>query len=268
MKKIILNNARIDIKKIIEIAKGAGKKILEIYNKDFEITEKKSDSFDTGYSPLTEADIKSNQFIVKSLNNLYPDIPILSEEGGDISFEERKKWEYFWLIDPLDGTKDFIKRNGEFTVNIALIHKDNPILGVVYAPAKDTLYYADKINGSFKKVNRGNPQKLPLKKERGDVFVVVASKQHFDEETGKFIECLKKEHPNIELLSVGSSLKICMVAEGKADIYPRLGPTMEWDTAAAHAVVNFSGKKIYEFDANNELRYNKENLLNPWFIVK
>lgn len=268
MKKLIAESHEIDINDIVEIARKAGKIILEIYGKDYEITQKKSDSFKEGYSPLTEADTKSHDFIIKSLNGLYPDIPILSEESKEISFEKRKNWSLFWLVDPLDGTKEFINKNGDFTVNIALVHKGKPILGVVYVPLKDTLYYGDKINGSFKKIASQEPQKLPIKKEKNSAYVVVASKSHFNEETAKFIEDLKKEHPNIELFNIGSSLKLCMVAEGKADIYPRLEPCWEWDTAAAHAVVKFAGKNVFEINKDTELEYNKQNMRNPFFVVR
>ncbi len=268
MEKIIVGSNEISINKIMEISKEAGKIILEIYGRDYKIIQKKSDSFDEGFSPLTEADTNANKFIIKSLNGLYPDIPIISEESSEISFEKRRNWEYFWLIDPLDGTKEFINKNGEFTVNIALIHKGKPVLGVVYVPVKDTSYYGDILNGSFKKIKNEEPQKLPIKKEKNSPYVVVASKSHFNEETAKFIENLKKEKGNIELLNVGSSLKLCMVAEGRADIYPRLEPCWEWDTAAAHAVVNFAGKKVLEFNKDSELKYNKESLRNPFFIVK
>ena len=268
MKKIALNNyGEIDIDKIIRIVQDPGNEIMNIYSGDFQVTEKKSESFDSGHSPLTEADLKSHQIITRSLKENYPKIPILSEEGKDIGFEERKKWEYFWLIDPLDGTKGFIKRDGSFTVNIALIQGDSPILGVVYAPASKIFYYGDNLNGSFKKINGNAAERLPLPKRR-DSFIVVASKQHFDKETENFIDNLKKEHPNLELASFGSSLKLCVVAEGEADIYPRLGPTMEWDTAAAHAVVRFAGKKVYDYNTKEDLKYNKENLLNPWFVVE
>jgi 3'(2'), 5'-bisphosphate nucleotidase len=246
------------IQNIISIAKQAGKKILKIYEKGFSV-EYKDDR-----SPLTEADKASNNLIVNKLTGLYPNIPILSEESKNIPFEKRKNWKYFWLIDPLDGTKEFIKKNGEFTVNIALIHSNRPILGVVYVPVKDILYYADK-NGSFKQEKNNNPEKLKPKENNRDKLIVAASRSHFNKETKEYIESLGKEY---ELISAGSALKLCLVAEGKADIYPRLGPTMEWDTAAAHSIVKFAGKKVINYEANEELTYNKENLLNPWFIVR
>lgn len=269
MEKISLANGKeIDSEDVIRISKEAGKKIMEVYEKDFKVYEKEDTLRKEGHSALTEADIQSNKFINDSLKKIYPDIPIITEENMEIPFEERKKWEYFWLVDPLDGTKDFIKRNGEFTVNIALIEGKSPILGVVYAPVKDILYFGDRENGSFKRENGGEIQKLPLEKKQREAYKVVASRGSFNKETEEFIENLKKEHPKIELINIGSSLKFCMVAEGEADIYPRLGETSEWDTAAAHAIVKFAGKGVYDFKKGDEIKYNKENLLNPWFIVK
>ena len=247
----------INLEKIKDIAKNVGDIIMKIYKKDFHI-EYKDDK-----SPLTEADTKSNQIICNTLMKLYPDIPILSEENKTAPYEERREWKYYWCIDPIDGTKEFIKKNGEFTVNIALIHKDTPVLGVVYAPAIDALYSAKKGEGAFL-----NGQKLPLKEnaDKKEKLFVVASKSHLSAETQEFIDNLDAKE--IEQVSKGSSLKLCMVAEGSADIYPRLAPTMEWDTAAADAIARESGKMTYQFETNTPLVYNKENLLNPWFVVK
>ena len=248
---------KINIKDIKKIARLAGNEIMEIYQKNFHI-EYKDDK-----SPLTQADTKSNEIICNALMNLYPKIPILSEENKIIDFEERQGWEYYWCIDPIDGTKEFIKKNGEFTVNIALIHNNSPILGVVYAPALGDMYYAKQGEGAFK-----NNDKLPLKINinKEEKMYVVASKSHLSIETQEFIDSLNTK--KIEQVSKGSSLKLCMVAEGLADIYPRLAPTMEWDTAAADAIVRESGKMTYQYDNNKFLEYNKENLLNPWFVVK
>ncbi|WP_434637283.1 3'(2'),5'-bisphosphate nucleotidase CysQ [Sulfurimonas sp. NW7] len=247
----------IDLEQIVTIAKEAGKAIMQIYQKDFTV-EYKDDN-----SPLTEADTKANEIIGLALQKLYPNIPILSEENKQTAYETRKNWQYYWCVDPLDGTKEFIKHNGEFTVNIALIHKDTPVLGVVYAPATEEMYKAKKGKGAFK-----NGQKLPLhvNSHPQKELRIVASKSHLSPETQAFIDALaaeKKEQSNR-----GSSLKLCMVADGSADIYPRLGPTMEWDTAAADAIVRQSGKMTYQFENMQPLVYNKKNLLNPWFIVK
>ena len=253
----------IDLQEIVAIAKKAGKAIMQIYRRDFEIEYKEDNS------PLTEADIRSNEIITTALKDAYPDIPILSEEEKEAPYDVRKTWDFFWLIDPIDGTKEFIKKNGEFTVNIALVHEKTPVLGVVYAPALGDLYYAKQGNGAFK-----NGQRLPLKcNENPEKYLrVVASKSHLSEETQAYIDMLAQQTETIEQVSKGSSLKLCMVAEGEADVYPRLGPTMEWDTAAADAIVRASGKMTNQYigpaDTSVPLVYNKENLLNPYFIVR
>ena len=252
----------IDLQDIEAIALKAGNTIMEIYNRDFTV-EYKDDK-----SPLTEADLASNEVIIKALEKY--NIPIMSEEGKAIEFNERKDWEYYWCIDPIDGTKEFIKKNGEFTVNIALIHHDVPVLGVVYAPALSDMYKAKKGNGAFK-----NRRKLPLKINRtpNGTMTIVASKSHLTEETKSFIDNLTSNIQHPTFISKGSSLKLVMVAEGTADIYPRLAPTMEWDTAAADAIVRESGKMTYQYSESRTpnpepLKYNKQDLLNPWFIVK
>ncbi len=254
---------KIEIKDIIALAKQAGEVIMDVYKKDFEV------EFKFDQSPLTEADKAAHNVIEQGLIALDQQngtkIPILSEEGRDISYDVRKNWDYFWLVDPVDGTKEFVKKNGEFTVNIALIYKGIPVLGVVYAPALDTMYWAKQNEGAYK-----DGQKLPLKttSER-ETIKVVASRSHMSEETKQFMDAIDTPKEK-ELVSIGSSLKICLVAEGEADIYPRLGPTMEWDTGAAHAIVNESGMQLqkYEKGAYSEHLYNKENLLNGWFIVQ
>jgi len=246
----------INIQAIVNIATKAGEEVMKIYKKDFLI------AFKNNKSPLTKADLASNKIICTALTRLYPNIPILSEENQEVPYEERKKWTYFWLIDPIDGTKEFIKENDEFTINIALIKNDTPILGVVYAPALNEMYYAKVDEGAFK-----NRQRLPLhtNPKPKEKLKVVVSKSHLSEETQDFID--KLDTKNIEQISKGSSLKLCMVAEGKADIYPRLAPTMEWDTAAAHAIVLEAKKNVLIFDTIESLIYNKKNLLNPWFVV-
>ncbi len=248
---------QIDLNDIEAIALDAGNTIMEIYNRDFSI-EYKDDK-----SPLTEADLASNEVIVKALEKY--NIPIMSEEEKETPYEKRKNWEFYWCIDPIDGTKEFIKKNDEFTVNIALIHKDTPVLGVVYAPALNVMYKAKKGEGAYK-----NNQKLPLVVNQSPEtsLRVVASKSHLSEETQSFINELSKTTQNVEQVSKGSSLKLVMVAEGTADIYPRLAPTMEWDTAAADAIVRESGKMSYQYENKEKIVYNKPNLLNPWFIVK
>lgn len=247
----------INIEDVKKITKDAGDAIMEIYQRDFQVDYKDDES------PLTEADSVSNEIICDALDKLTPEIPILSEENKIISYENRKEWEYYWCIDPIDGTKEFIKKNGEFTVNIALIYKDTPVLGVVYAPAIGAMYSAKKGEGAYL-----NGEKLPLHANttKDKKLYVVASKSHLSPETQAFIDALDARE--IEQVSKGSSLKLCMVAEGSADIYPRLAPTMEWDTAAADAIVRESDKMTYQYETQTPLVYNKENLLNPWFVVK
>lgn len=249
----------------IKAAIKAGEEILDVYyNSDFGV-EYKADN-----SPLTKADQRAHNVIMNFLSPTK--IPILSEEGKSIVYTERKKWELFWLVDPLDGTKEFVKRNDEFTVNIALIDGNTPIAGVVYVPVTKTLYWSNE-KGSFKAIVENENeafsdiQQLPLnlKKEK---FVVAGSKSHMNAETEKYIQSLDTKGKEVEMKSKGSSLKICMVAEGYADVYPRLAPTMEWDTAAGHSIVKFAGKEIVQYENNKPLVYNKENLLNPWFVVE
>ena len=244
----------------IDISKKAGEKIMEIYNDvDIDI------SFKNDNSPLTEADKASNTVIEKELKKLTPSIPILSEEGKNIKFKTRHKWNLFWLIDPLDGTKEFIKRNGEFTVNIALISDGEPILGIVFAPVLDTIWYGDVKKGSFKSKKNKKPFKIKTTKpKKNNPVKVVTSRSHTN--NPKLKEFLM-DYPNHELVKMGSSIKICCVADGTAHIYPRLGPTMEWDTAAAHAVVKFAGGNIYDLEKMNQIKYNKSSLLNPEFLV-
>ncbi|EAK0818245.1 3'(2'),5'-bisphosphate nucleotidase CysQ [Campylobacter lari] len=245
--------SQINLKDITSIAIKAGKSVLEIYNKDFKISYKDDNS------PLSEADIISNKIICKELVRF--NIPILSEENKTIPYKQRKNWEYFWCIDPIDGTKEFINKNGEFTINIALIYKDTPVLGVVYAPALDLLYSAKKGEGAFR-----NGVKLPLQRN-DDFYKIVASKSHLNEQTKDFVDSIQTTKQK-EFISMGSSLKLCLVASNEADIYPRLAPTMEWDVAAADAIVREVGKMTYDFYAKKPLVYNKENLLNPYFIVE
>ncbi len=252
--KVLLDN-------IISIAQQAGFKILEIYNSNnfSSSVEYKEDN-----SPLTIADKTSNKVIIDGINKLKLNIPILSEEEKNVPYSTRKKWDKFWLIDPLDGTKEFIKKNGEFTVNIALIDNGAPILGVVYAPVLDTTWCGSIDSGSF--IHKNNQsKKIKINKNQNSTVKVVSSRSHAN--NPKLEEYLKK-FKQYELVKMGSSIKMCLVADGSADCYPRFGPTMEWDTGAAHAVVKFAGGNIFNINTNSELKYNKENLLNPGFIVK
>lgn len=266
----------------IKAALQAGVEIMNVYtdpNADFEI-EKKADN-----SPLTIADRKSHQIIAGKLSQT--PYPILSEEGKKIPVEERRSWKELWVVDPLDGTKEFIKRNGEFTVNIAYVNGEDPEAGVIYIPVKEELYFADRTLGAFKADNQGGllgqlmampecgasldelmskSQKLPYTEIR-DTFVIVASRSHLNAETEEYIHRMEQEHTHVETVSKGSSLKLCLIAEGKADVYPRFAPTMEWDTAAGDAIIRATGKNVFQAGTDQPLKYNKEDLLNPWFIA-
>jgi 3'(2'), 5'-bisphosphate nucleotidase len=253
----------------IKASLKAGEEIMKIYESDFAV-EQKDDR-----SPLTLADKNAHNTITELLKD--SDFSILSEEGKNIDHSERNKWEYFWMVDPLDGTKEFVKRNGEFTVNIALIHKQRSILGVIYVPVTKTLYFAAEGIGSFKfriddmiddNIDGIISQSIPLPvKHQHKKFIVVASRSHLSEETKMFIDGLKNTHKEVEFISSGSSIKLCLVAEGAADVYPRFAPTMEWDTAAGQAICEVAGKQVIDYTTNKSLLYNKENLLNNWFIV-
>lgn len=248
------------IERLVEISKLAGDAIMEVYAMgDFD-QQTKADN-----SPVTAADLAANKVIIRELQKSFPKTPILTEESAKEDYEVRKEWKEYFLVDPLDGTKEFIKRNDEFTVNIALIRDQIPVMGVVYAPALGTLYYNESEDKAYK-VAKGKRYRLPLPERRSN-FVMVASRSHLNESTQNLYDELKKEHEEIELMRVGSSLKLCMVAEGLVDLYPRLGPTCEWDTAAAHAVVKASGGDVYMYGTKVSLIYNKKDLLNPHFEV-
>ena len=257
------------LKIAIDASIAGGRAIMDVYASNFEV-EKKEDE-----TPITLADKNCNAIIEDFL--LKTNIPILSEEGAKTAYSERKDWECFWLVDPLDGTKEFIKRNGEFTVNIAMIHNSTPTIGVIYVPATQELYFAMENLGSFKS-SRNLPidnldslieesDKLPIDYKR-DKYIIVGSRSHMSVETEEFFEEKMQEYGNVEVMGVGSSLKLCMVAEGKADAYPRYAPTMEWDIAAGHAIAKFAGFSVVQYHTTKEIVYNKEDLLNPWFLVK
>jgi 3'(2'), 5'-bisphosphate nucleotidase len=252
----------------INAAIKAGYEIMKVYESDFDVENKEDNT------PLTIADKKSNSVIEEELRA--SNIPYLSEEGKSILYQKRKDWKYLWIVDPLDGTKEFIKRNGEFTVNIALIKENKPIMGVIYVPCTKELYFSLEGIGSYK-IEIDNCVKdldnlidlsarLPVSHERLE-YVVVGSRSHMTKETKEYVDLMKLKKKEIRVLAIGSSLKICMVAEGRADSYPRYAPTMEWDTAAGHAIANMAGFKILEYNSSEEIVYNKESLLNPWFLV-
>ena len=239
----------------LKIADIASQEVLRIYLTDFKVDYKADES------PITAADLASHRVIVEGLRELSHDIPILSEEGADIPWEERKHWRRFWLIDPIDGTKDFTQRTDEFTVNIALIEDGVPVLGVVTAPALKEAYWGAQGEGAFKRDRTGAIRQISVAEPK-DVVRVVASKNHLNEDTKAFIQKFESH----KLVQAGSSLKFCRIAEGQADIYPRLGPTCEWDTGAAHAVLNAAGGKVETLEGK-PLVYGKEDVLNPFFVA-
>lgn len=262
------------MKELIDIAIRAavlaGDAIMEVYESDDFGVDIKADD-----SPLTKADLASNNVITAAL--LDTGIPLLSEEGIEIPYEDRKAWTRLWIVDPLDGTKEFIKRNGEFTVNIALVDKQVPVMGVIYVPVTKVLYFGADSN-AFKvegvsadslPLNLDNALKMPIAsvKDRVGAYRVVASRSHMSPETEAFIAEKKVEHGDVELVSKGSSLKLCMVAEGVADCYPRFAPTMEWDTAAGHAIARAAGFSVVDWVSGKEMIYNREILRNNWFLV-
>ena len=256
----------------INAALDAGNEILKVYETDFAV-ETKDDK-----SPLTLADKNAHLTIVSYLSTT--PFPILSEEGKHDSYDQRAVWDTLWIVDPLDGTKEFVKRNGEFTVNIALVKKGSPTMGVIYVPVANTLYYGMDGIGAYKVENitpnerietlddlSGRSIKIPIIR-KDKTYTVVGSRSHMSAETEDYFNKLKAEHGAIDVISRGSSLKLCMVAEGLADEYPRYAPTMEWDTAAGHAIAKAAGFKVYQYQQETELEYNKPDLLNPWFLVK
>ncbi|MCR8848737.1 3'(2'),5'-bisphosphate nucleotidase CysQ [Rossellomorea sp. SC111] len=248
---------------VIEIAIGAGKKVLEVYEAPYTIHEK------ADKSPLTIADQLSHEHIKTELSKLSPGIPLLSEEGASIPYNERKNWSSFWLVDPLDGTKEFINKNGEFTVNIALIQGNRPVLGIVYAPVTDTLYFADKNKGAYKVMAASSLEKrkqVKINTASSGVKRIVISRSHLSEATQEYIDDLQRREGKLEFTSIGSSLKFCLIADGSAHYYPRLAPTMEWDTAAGQVIVEEANGQVIEYETGNPLVYNKKDLTNPSFL--
>ena len=261
---------KVELNVAVEAALEAGKAIMKIYESgDFDVTVKGDDS------PLTRADVASHEVIMQHLKTT--GIPVLSEEGKAISTEERQSWKTLWIVDPIDGTKEFIKRNGEFTVNIALVQEGRPVLGVIFVPVAGDLYFGTTEHGSHK-ASAGsvewtpeewvsNAQSIPFDADDRP-HTVVASRSHMSAETEDYIQALRDEFGEVELISKGSSLKLCMVAEGRADCYPRFAPTMEWDTAAGQAICTNAGCEVLNWETSEELEYNRDNLLNPWFLVR
>lgn len=257
---------KVSIATINNIALAAGRAILEVYHHaDFsQVVDFKAD-----HSPLTLADQASHQVIAPALKEHYPNIPLISEEGAEVDYATRREWEYFWLVDPLDGTKEFIKRNGQFTVNIALIHHHRPVLGVIYTPVTEELYFATQVNyakdaeaGAYKRIGDGASKQLRVRKPSSG-RVAVRSSSHASEEEEEVL----RQYGVTESVARGSSLKFCMIAEGKASLYYRHGPTMEWDTAAGQAIVEAAGGKMFQETSDRPFTYNKESLRNGSFLV-
>jgi 3'(2'), 5'-bisphosphate nucleotidase len=254
----------IDMNHLIATAREAGAAIMEVYETDFDVN-RKSDA-----SPLTLADLRAHEIITSRLRARYPGVPILSEENTEqAAYEVRKAWSSFWLVDPLDGTKEFVKRNGQFTVNIALIEGSRLVAGVVYAPVLKLFYHAREGQAAVKTEDGAAPVSLtrppaPSK----DRLVIAGSLSHPTPEMDAFVEEKRRNYKQVDFVAMGSSLKLCMVADGRADIYPRFGPTMEWDTGAAQAIANGAGRKVLRWESTEELAYNKPDLHNPWFVVE
>jgi 3'(2'), 5'-bisphosphate nucleotidase len=253
----------------ISAALAGSAEILEVYKKDFDV------EFKEDKSPLTLADRNAHQAISTILEKT--GLPVLSEEGKNIPYETRKGWKRFWLVDPLDGTKEFVKRNDEFTVNIALIDDNRPVMGVILVPVTGLLYFATQAAGAFKTIVTGSGENnlgeligkaehLPVK-SKVQTYTVVGSRSHLSPETRAYIDKLSETEPDLDFVSIGSSLKLCLVAEGMAHIYPRFGPTMEWDTAAGQAILEISGGRVLIADSSEPVHYNKPDLLNPYFIA-
>ncbi|WP_347862386.1 3'(2'),5'-bisphosphate nucleotidase CysQ [Salimicrobium sp. PL1-032A] len=256
------------MKEVIQAALHAGQEIMNVYETDFDVEQKED------HSPITKADEKAHEIIVKHLETYDPSIPILSEEGPDISYSKRGDWNEYWLVDPLDGTKEFVKRNGEFTVNIALIRDKKPVFGVVYAPALQDLYVADAAKGAYKFTSVLDSYEeglealcLPAIEANKETATVIVSRSHPSEEEDAFVNELKESYSTVDTISSGSSLKLCLIAEGVADFYPRYQPTMEWDTAAGQAIVEIAGGSVHVANTDKELTYNKEELQNPSFVA-
>jgi 3'(2'), 5'-bisphosphate nucleotidase len=249
---------------LFDLLRQAGKAILDIYNRNF-VVELKDD-----LTPITLADQQSNDILTRGLYDCYPDIPVISEENEPVPFKQRKDWTCFWLLDPLDGTKEFIRKNGEFAINLALTEHGQPVLGMIYIPVTETLYFATIGKGCFK--ISGNSQPISLKtsaaKNPQDKVIVVGSRSHLSAEVYTFVEKLHREFKEVELIQMGSAIKFGLIAEGRADFYLRTGPTMEWDTAAGQVIVREVGKQIYDYKTGQALIYNKKNLTNPSFIVR
>ncbi len=260
MRQAVIHEAENYLQAVIALSRVAGEVILEIYQQPFAVDHKMDGS------PLTQADRAAHELILQQLQQLTPQWPVQSEESGSIDTSERQSWQTYWLVDPLDGTKEFVKRNDEFTVNIALIHAGEPLLGVVYTPVFDLCHWALSDHGSWKTCKQGPPEAIRVRSYTGGMATVLASRSHMSPAVTTFLQALHRKEGDYQVERLGSSLKMCRIAEGLGDIYPRLGLTSEWDTAAAQAIVVEAGGLMMDLDGL-PLRYNKEDILNPWFIA-
>ncbi len=250
-----------EIRSLLKLVQEASEAIMDVYQSGFEVVNK------SDQSPLTLADLKSNEILTKGITHLFPDIPIISEENKNTDYNDRKNYSYFWLIDPLDGTKEFVKRNGEFTINISLVHENSPVFGIIAQPINGRIWH--NLKGNVVSLENGieNPLKDLGKELSNNKLSIVASRSHLNEETENLIQRLESLGFEIDIVNAGSALKFCMICENKAHIYPRLAPTMEWDTAAGQALVNSLGGYIIDLNTNKQMQYNKINLLNSPFIA-
>lgn len=248
---------------LLTLTREAGRAILDVYARDFTVTIKADDS------PVTEADLASNAIITAGLQRLHPQIPILTEEETAPAYEDRRDWPWLWLIDPLDGTKEFVKRTDEFSINIALVQGDRPVLGILYAPAKNLMYFAKTGAGSWKSDGDNAPVAIRARTARPDRHIdVLGSKTHASEQFKAYIAALENQYESMTLTPAGSAFKFGMMAEGLADLYPRFSPTMEWDTAAGQAILEESGKQVLVFETGEPLAYNRPDLVNPPFLCR
>ena len=246
---------------VIELTRDVGQSILAIYRSSFEVNNKKDNT------PVTCADLAANEQIVKSLSLLTPDIPVLSEESDEVDFARRQSWETYWLVDPLDGTRAFIERSGEFSINIALIHRHYPVIGVVYSPIRQVCYYACVQNGAFRLENNDESRPLHVREHCPDYPMIAGTRSSRSPALLAYLKNIEKHFKGYGMTFLGSSLKSCLIAEGKADLYVRLGPTSEWDTAAAQCIVEEAGGRITDLQMQRLSYNNKDSLLNPYFFV-
>lgn len=247
------------LESIISASRDAGDAIMKIYDQDDRGIETKGDD-----SPLTRADLAANKILCDILEDIAPEIPIISEENKNLTYMDRAGWEYCWIVDPLDGTKEFIKKNGEFTTNVALVHRGEPVLGVIFAPALDEMYWASEGNGAFMELDGEVTEMVVADYLSSDKHLkLVCSRSHLNEDTQAVVD----QYDEPELVASGSSLKFMMIAKGEAHVYPRMAPTMEWDTCAAQAILQEAGGHVIEAETGEPMHYNKENLLNPYFIA-